>query len=419
MPPRSVLLAHHEAGNVLEKDQRHAALIAQLDEVRDLQRRFREQHAVIGDDADEKPVQPGESGHNRRRVALLELVETRAIHEPGDHLADVVRPPPVCVDDAVQLLGVERRVFRGRDVGGQRLPPVECFHEGACHVEGMRIVLGKIVGHARKTCVHVGAAKVLGCNLFTGRGLHEGRTAEKDCPGTLDDDGLVRHRRHVGATRGARTHHDGNLGDPFRRHPRLVEENASEMFLVGKHVRLERQERATRVDQVDTGKPVFQRDLLGAQVFLHRDRVVGPAFDGCVVGDDDDLPPRYASDAGHEAGPGGAVLVHVPRSQRREFEEGRPGIEQRVDPLAHRQLSLFAMPLDVPGAAPLAAHGQPIAELFHQAGEILAIRVKFRGVASNLALDAVHGFEQTGSNGVGIIGQRMKPSSSDSKTYML
>ena len=41
--------------------QRNAALVAQLDEVRDLQRRFREEHAVVGDDADQEAVQPGEA----------------------------------------------------------------------------------------------------------------------------------------------------------------------------------------------------------------------------------------------------------------------------------------------------------------------------------------------------------------------
>ena len=47
-----VLPADDEAGDVLKKDQRDAAQVAQLDEVRRLQRRLGEQHAVVGDDAD-------------------------------------------------------------------------------------------------------------------------------------------------------------------------------------------------------------------------------------------------------------------------------------------------------------------------------------------------------------------------------
>ena len=90
-----VLLADHEAGDVLQEDQRDAAQVAQLDEVRRLQRRFGEQHAVVGDDADEKSVQPREAGDERRRVALLELVEARAVDHPRDHFAHVVRLPQV------------------------------------------------------------------------------------------------------------------------------------------------------------------------------------------------------------------------------------------------------------------------------------------------------------------------------------
>ena len=46
-----------------------AALVAQLDEVRALERRLGEQDAVVGDDPDRVPVQPGEAGDQRRAVA--------------------------------------------------------------------------------------------------------------------------------------------------------------------------------------------------------------------------------------------------------------------------------------------------------------------------------------------------------------
>ena len=161
----------------------------------------------------------------------------------------------------------------------------------------MRIVLGEVVGDAGETGMHVGAAEILGGDFFTGGRFDERRTAQKDRPGALDDDGLVGHRGHVGAARGARPHDDRNLGDAFGRHPRLVEEDAAEMLLVGKHLRLERQERAARVDEVDAGQPVLERDLLRAQVLLDRDRVVGAALDGGVVGDDQDFAAGDASDA--------------------------------------------------------------------------------------------------------------------------
>jgi len=52
-----VLPADHEAGDVLQEDQRDAALAAQLDEVRALQGALGEQDAVVGDDADGHAVQ--------------------------------------------------------------------------------------------------------------------------------------------------------------------------------------------------------------------------------------------------------------------------------------------------------------------------------------------------------------------------
>ena len=92
-PRALVLLADDEAGDVLQEEQRDAPQVAQLDEVRALERRLREEHAVVGDDADQEPVQAREAGHERRAVALLELVEPRAVHEPRDDLAHVVRLP--------------------------------------------------------------------------------------------------------------------------------------------------------------------------------------------------------------------------------------------------------------------------------------------------------------------------------------
>src|SRR3546814_12515053 len=47
-----VAAADHEAGDVLQEHERNAALRAELDEVRPFQRGFREQDAVVGEDAD-------------------------------------------------------------------------------------------------------------------------------------------------------------------------------------------------------------------------------------------------------------------------------------------------------------------------------------------------------------------------------
>jgi len=82
--------AHHEAGDVLQEDQRYRALRAEFDEVRALHRRFAEQDSVVGNDSDRHPVEPGEAGHQRRSVSRLELVEARAVDDPGNDLSNVV-----------------------------------------------------------------------------------------------------------------------------------------------------------------------------------------------------------------------------------------------------------------------------------------------------------------------------------------
>jgi hypothetical protein len=52
--------ADHVAAGVLEEQQRHPSLLAELDEVRGLQRRLGEDDAVVGDDADQVPPDAGE-----------------------------------------------------------------------------------------------------------------------------------------------------------------------------------------------------------------------------------------------------------------------------------------------------------------------------------------------------------------------
>src|SRR5690606_8102084 len=107
------VLADHEAGDVLEEEEGEAAPIADLDEVRALERRLREQNAIVREDADRPPLDARERADERRAVALLELVDLRAVDDAREELADVVLPAHVLRHDAVELLGrVERRLVR-------------------------------------------------------------------------------------------------------------------------------------------------------------------------------------------------------------------------------------------------------------------------------------------------------------------
>src|SRR5688572_27022036 len=99
------VLADHEARDVLQEQERHAAPVAKLDEVRRLERRLREQDTVVREDPDGLAPELRERADDRRAVARLELVELRAIHDAREHFADVVLIAHVLGDDSVELLG--------------------------------------------------------------------------------------------------------------------------------------------------------------------------------------------------------------------------------------------------------------------------------------------------------------------------
>ncbi len=180
---------------------------------------------------------------------------------------------------------------------------------------------------------------------LAGRRLHQRRAAEEDGALALDDDGLVRHRRHIGAAGGAGAHHHGDLRDAQRRQRRLVVEDAAEMLAVGKHLGLVRQVGAAGVDQIDARQPVLARDLLRAQVLLHRHRVIGAALDGRVVADDHAFAALDPADAGDQAGAVDGVVVHAVGGERRQLQERRAGIDQAHHAVARQQLAARHMAL--------------------------------------------------------------------------
>ncbi len=86
-------------------------------------------------------------------------------------------------------------------------------------------------------------------------------------------------------------HHDSNLRNALRRHLRLIVEDAAEMALIRKDVVLLRQKRTAGVHHIDTRQIVLPRDVLRAQMLLHRHRIVSAALDGRIIGDDHALLP--------------------------------------------------------------------------------------------------------------------------------
>ena len=290
-----------------------------------------------------------------------------AIDDAGDDLADIERAAGVLRHDAVKLLGRVQRLARLRArPRGTVLRAVEVADQVARDLQRMAVVLGEVVGHAGNAGVHVGAAQRFGIDHFAGRGLHQRRTAEEDRALFLDDDALVAHRRHVGAAGGATAHHHGDLRDVLRAHPRLVVEDAAEVFAVREDLVLQRQEGAAGIDQIDAGQAVLACDLLRAQVLLYRHREISAALDRGVVGHHHHFQSLDPADAGDHAGSGRGVGIHAFGGQRRDFEERRAWVEQGGDALARQQLAAFGVLVAGLLAATISRAAQSPVQFFHQ-----------------------------------------------------
>ena len=224
--------------------------------------------------------------------------------------------------------------------------------------------------------MHVGAAEFFRRHHLAGRGLHQRRAAEEDGALVAHDDALVRHRRHIGAAGGAGAHHDRDLRNALRGHLRLVVEDAAEMPLVRKDLVLHRQEGAAGIDHVDAGQIVLPRNVLRAQMLLHRHRIIGAALDGGVIGDDDAFAARDAPDAGDDAGRMDVAAIEAVGGQRRQFEKRGAGIDQQVDALARQHLAARGMPLARRLAAPAGHDLELVAKLRHQAAHHVGVAGK-------------------------------------------
>ena len=318
-------------------------------------------------------------------------MELGAVDEARDHLAHVVGLAQVARHDAVEL----RRVLGGQ--GGfapaepGRRAVIEAADDLARHRKRMGVVVREVVDDAGGARVHVAAAERLGVDDLAGRRLHERRAAEEDRALVADDDGLVAHRRHVGAARGAGTHDHRDLRNARGREPRLVVEDAAEVLAVREHLVLQRQEGAARVDEVDAGQAVLERDFLRAQVLLDRDRIVRAALDGRVVRDHQEFAAVDAADAGDEARGRRVVAVHAARGERRDLEERAAGVEEGLDALARQQLAAR----DVLRARGLAAAGRgerlaPL-QLGDERRHVRRVLAELRAAGIDARGDARHG----------------------------
>ena len=82
------------------------------------------------------------------------------------------------------------------------------------------------------------------------------------------------------------------------------------MVAIRKDFVLIRQIGASRIDQIDAWQPVLVGDLLGAQMLLHRQRVIRPTLDGRVVAHDHAFASVDPADARDDSGGRDVIVVH-------------------------------------------------------------------------------------------------------------
>ena len=84
-------------------------------------------------------------------------------------------------------------------------------------------------------------------------------------------------------------------------------------------------------------------DFLGAQVFFHRERVVGSAFDRGIVGDEYAFQPADPADSGDQSGGGDFVVINLIRCQLGELEKRGGGVEELADSFTWQQFAAVAV----------------------------------------------------------------------------
>lgn len=120
---------------------------------------------------------------------------------------------------------------------------------------------------------------------------------------------------------------------------------------IGKDTVLFRQIGAAAIHQIQAGQPIFRRDFLGADVFLHRLVIERAALYRGVVGDHHTRQPVDHTDAGDDTGTGNLAAVLAIGRQRRQLQKRGARIHQQVDPVADQKFAALAVPVDHVGTS--------------------------------------------------------------------
>src|SRR5690606_32108058 len=150
------------AGRVLQEDDRHVGLVAELDELRGLGGAFGVDRAVIPDQPDRLALDAGLAADRRTAPGRLEIGEIAGIDQTRDHLAYVIGLAVIDRQDAAKLVDVVGGRPRGllRQSRGA-LAPGQALADLARDADRIGIVLGEIFRNTADMGVHLAAAEFL------------------------------------------------------------------------------------------------------------------------------------------------------------------------------------------------------------------------------------------------------------------
>src|SRR5271156_2527813 len=385
-----VVAAYHVAGDILQEQHRHPALVTQLHKVRALERAIVEQNAVVAEDTDLEAPDAGKPANQRGAVGRLIFVKTAAIDQARDDLTDVELDFDVARNDTVKLFWIVVRRLRRNlfdvELGGPR----RLRYQFARDRNRLLLACCRIIGGTGDARVHIGAAQFFDRHVLAGRRLHERRPAEEDGAGAANDHVVFAQCRHVGAARRAMTEHDGNLRNAHLRENRLIAENAPGEIAIGEDVGLQREKAARTIAQVNDRQPVLDRDVERTNNLLYRQWIPSSALHACVVGMDDDFTAVDDANAADDAGAGYFAAIFAVGGKRGEFKKRRARIEQQLDSVAHEHLVLPRQTFQI-ARRPLAA-GSLLAlpERVGQAAIMGAVEPELLGGDIDAAFDTSH-----------------------------
>ncbi len=244
------LHSHHEAGNILKIDQRHAVSLRVLDEVRHLASRlginnppdprtaFRlKEAAPIRHHGHRTSKQLSIRTQQFRRVVGLKFKIIVAIEDSLQRIFNVVRQPVIGGHQVVQPFRRfrRRRALQCRGRGRQGAKPL------ADQLQASGIIFRHIVRHSAGRGVHSRPAQRFRVHHLSHRSLHQVRAAQPHEAGAFHHDDHVAQRRQISAARDARPHHRRDLRHmQSAPHQRIVIEDARRAVLSWKNAILQR-----------------------------------------------------------------------------------------------------------------------------------------------------------------------------------